>query len=1241
MIAGTLELQMAMNLARLSQDMSQSKTIIGGAMSSIESAVGRAKAALGALGIGLSVGYFANLIKGSIDAMDHLHDLNLTTNITIENLAGLAIAAKQSGADLDSIGASINKLSVNMGKDAEKFKALGVTAKDPLEAFKQLSDIFKAIEDPQLRAALGAAALGKSWAGAAPLLMEGGARIQEMVDKGSKAAGITKEMTDRADELNDKWTLLVGSGGALNSIVGKMLGPLLSLTNQMIAAKEGADGLLSTLGRFFTIGGDDAKKPEEALRRINAQLEKLEDERERLADMNIVKRIFSMDDIAIVNAQIKVLETQKDMLTRLAGAPFPEKVSKVDTDTATKNATAFVKTEGAAVAETESAYKAMHKTLSEMLLTERDRTEVNKLQLALDAMTAKKRADFKPGEEAALKALAAKVDLMKSEKEALEAYVKLQEFNLAQQQEVDDFMAARAKVVGDAIIAASKEIDQMEFETALIGKTNVERETAIALRKMEIDKIDEATQARMKEAIAAKHLAEENKSSQVSMWQSVESAGHAAFLSIFDTSKSVLERIRDMLKTHLLDILYQVTIKKWIVGIVTSTSGAGVAQSAFGATGAGGGLGSLSNLSSLGNLFGGGGLAGSALAYGAIPGLSMGGAQAAMLASQTGIFGGAGLAATAEAAGASAGMAAAGSMFATAIPYIGLAIAAYSLFGGNKGGGPASFTGYTASGTIGRGGITGSAAAHSANSEDSFTYGQSDIAGLLGSTAITNINAAAAGLYGDMTKLGKILDLDTTKLDGFTASFSLAGLTEENKVAGVTAQLATLSDQMATQLMPNIRDFQRANESLTQTFVRLAAASEALSAQRHELEIQLMEATGDALGSLAARRKDELAALDQTLHALQNQIYAAQDLATATTNATAAIGAQMQAASSSMQTAKQAADTYRQIGRALADEITRISGRGISATGGTLRSLFGTAMTGDTTALGALPKAADDFLAASLATSRTALDFARDRSRVIAMLDQARGVAGGMTDWNDQQAALLQSQIDLLQAIKDEIALPSPDAAVLKQQVGLLSTMLAGNDATVSLLQQLVTLSWTREVVAGAAGEAAQQSALDQATASYQAQKSVSDALRDQQLAFVQSQGGSLYSPEDIANGIAQQVYYYLNGTEGTVQSMGSAYSDAFMRTYALYKAIPGHASGLPYVPRDDYLMRAHQGEAVLSRGDASEWRGRAAANDELAIEVRALRKEVAAMRLDTRRTANTVEAVANGQLSFSTEAAA
>ena len=67
-----------------------------------------------------------------------------------------------------------------------------------------------------------------------------------------------------------------------------------------------------------------------------------------------------------------------------------------------------------------------------------------------------------------------------------------------------------------------------------------------------------------------------------------------------------------------------------------------------------------------------------------------------------------------------------------------------------------------------------------------------------------------------------------------------------------------------------------------------AKAVQDLQNKRVSMEIQLMEALGQSTEALAARRELELAALDDTLRALQLQIYAAQDAKAATDAASAA-----------------------------------------------------------------------------------------------------------------------------------------------------------------------------------------------------------------------------------------------------------------------------------------------------------------------------------------------------------------
>lgn len=226
------------NLARFSSGIDKAINDLGKFQSNADRISASIKNAFATLGVGLSIAGFAAMIKGSIDAQDRLNDLRLTTNLTIETLSGLSFAAGVSGSDIESTAASINKLAVNMGKDAEKFKALGITAKDPLEAFKQLAEIFVTVQDPQLRAALGAEALGKTWQGSAPLLMEGAKGIGELVEKGSRLSGMTAESTKAADEFNDKWRELFGTGRLLNTVVGDALPLFNALADDMITARD-------------------------------------------------------------------------------------------------------------------------------------------------------------------------------------------------------------------------------------------------------------------------------------------------------------------------------------------------------------------------------------------------------------------------------------------------------------------------------------------------------------------------------------------------------------------------------------------------------------------------------------------------------------------------------------------------------------------------------------------------------------------------------------------------------------------------------------------------------------------------------------------------------------------------------------------------------------------------------------------------------------------------------------------
>ncbi|MDT4328737.1 hypothetical protein ACQE3D_09650 [Methylomonas sp. MS20] len=194
-----------------------------------------AKSFLTGLAGGVSIAGITSLIKESVNAADALNDMADRSGIAVEKLAGLEYATKVGDTTLGAFVASSNKLSINIAKNADDFAKLGVTAKDPVEAFKQFADVFAGIADPQQRAAVGAAALGKSYAEMAPLLMMGANGVQELIDTGRQHNPITAEQAQNAGLLNDRLTEL-GDRSKYAALL--ISGPLVSSLNEIGSALD-------------------------------------------------------------------------------------------------------------------------------------------------------------------------------------------------------------------------------------------------------------------------------------------------------------------------------------------------------------------------------------------------------------------------------------------------------------------------------------------------------------------------------------------------------------------------------------------------------------------------------------------------------------------------------------------------------------------------------------------------------------------------------------------------------------------------------------------------------------------------------------------------------------------------------------------------------------------------------------------------------------------------------------------
>lgn len=195
---------------------------------------------------------------------------------------------------------------------------------------------------------------------------------------------------------------------------------------------------------------------------------------------------------------------------------------------------------------------------------------------------------------------------------------------------------------------------------------------------------------------AAATKTKEIERAQADMWQSIDRTAHDVWVDVSNNGVSAFERIGKTIQASVLDLLYQITIKRWLINLAVGVGGESVAVSAFGQgavnsamAGAAGGfsLGGagnyLSGANTLYNAYTGGttsmlasgiGYVGSALGSTTMTGFAAGMKGSSLAAGLAGP--------TTAGAGGAMG---AGAAFASAVPYIAAAVALLSMV--NWGGG--------------------------------------------------------------------------------------------------------------------------------------------------------------------------------------------------------------------------------------------------------------------------------------------------------------------------------------------------------------------------------------------------------------------------------------------------------------------------------------------------------------------------------------------------------------------------
>lgn len=260
---GSLVVSLEANIAKFTSDMGRAAEQTQQAMNKMNGAINMVKGGIAALGVGISVGAIAALVKQTIDAADNLRDMSQKSGVAVETLNGLGFAAGQAGGSLESVvdaAGKVNKSIVEAAggnKDTtEAFNKLGISVRDSTGHLKtadvviaEVADKFKNYADGPAKTAIALRIFGKAGADLIPLLNDGGEAMRENIEYAKKYSGITKELTDGSDNFNDAMgKLSVQQKNFVNVMTTAALPVMQAVLDELVHSAEGSDKFASSAG---------------------------------------------------------------------------------------------------------------------------------------------------------------------------------------------------------------------------------------------------------------------------------------------------------------------------------------------------------------------------------------------------------------------------------------------------------------------------------------------------------------------------------------------------------------------------------------------------------------------------------------------------------------------------------------------------------------------------------------------------------------------------------------------------------------------------------------------------------------------------------------------------------------------------------------------------------------------------------------------------------------------------------
>lgn len=599
--------------------------------------VTRLAASFGFLSSALGVGVLAETVRKYAEMAALLDDLADSTGSSVESLSALANTARISGVDFEKFSTMTNRLAVGIagvgeegGKASRALELLGVKSKDPAAAMVELATSLDRYADGAEKAALLTAIFGKTGAQYAGFL-------KDIARDGLAAATVTAELAAQAEELGKQWERTKLSAEQLVGVIASSLLP--ALNGAIEDLKKGSQEAGGFWAAFVNLGlTNPFKDITTRQRELRDEIEKTNAKFYQLAQDGAGEGTLGVVEDRIKRLTDELAQLNREQLRSLQMLTGPSTFDARDLRLQQRPAAPGLGDADKEIEKLEKAYASLERQMLEQVATAANLGQVERFQIKL---TAEEYAKLSGVQRARLLGIAATIDALnkleattkeavKADQEGFAWMVKLrEEYEKTARDALQELIAAEEKMLDldrqlqdaatQSLGAYAEENDRLTLQIELFGKSNAERERAMILFDAEIEKkkliaagdirgleiLEQLIAKRLELAGNLAHLEAQKAQTDemVRMWQQVDRAAEDAFTNILQGGKNAFDRLKDALKQGLMALLYQLTVRPFIVNIAAAISGnAGMA----GALGGGsGGLGGAGNILSLGsNLLG-------------------------------------------------------------------------------------------------------------------------------------------------------------------------------------------------------------------------------------------------------------------------------------------------------------------------------------------------------------------------------------------------------------------------------------------------------------------------------------------------------------------------------------------------------------------------------------------------------------------------------------------------------------